>query len=82
MAKRKELPVAPFYRIIHQEGAHRVSREAAAALRDVVEEIARNVAREAWALAQHAKRRTVVVDDVKFAARRVLRQIKIGLLEE
>ena len=82
MSKRRELPIAPFYRIIREEGAQRVSREAAALLRDIVEDIAREIARESWELAQHAKRRTVVTEDISFAAKRILRQVSISLSQE
>ena len=77
MSKGRELPLAPFYRILRKGGAPRVSHEAAVMLRDLLEDIAMEVARESWVLAQHAKRRTVTADDVSLAAKRVLRQVGI-----
>jgi len=81
LKRSREIAVAPFYRILRQEGASRVSKEAATKLRDIVEELAREIARESWALAQHARRKTVVGEDVVFAARRVLKQVRISELE-
>ncbi len=68
MARRKHpLPVAPLYRIMRKAGAHRVSREAKEAFVQVIEEIARKLARRAAELAKHAKRVTVKEQDVKLA---------------
>ncbi|RLE79253.1 MAG: histone [Thermoprotei archaeon] len=66
-----EIPLAPIDRIIHKAGAERVSNNAALVLRDVLEAIAYEIAKEAIELAKHAGRRTVTEEDVKLAARRL-----------
>lgn len=71
--KNYEIPLAPIDRILHQEGAERVSEEAAETLRDFLERLAREIARESVALAQHADRKTVTKEDVEFAISRMQR---------
>ena len=55
-----EIPKAPIARIIKEAGAE---RELAA----YVEEVARNVAKEATQVAKIAKRKTIKADDIKLA---------------
>ncbi|MCS7096981.1 MAG: histone family protein [Candidatus Methanomethylicia archaeon] len=71
-----ELPLAPIERLIRKAGAYRVSVEAAEALREVLEEIAIEISKEAIELAQHANRRTVTGDDIKLATRRFQKSFK------
>ncbi len=68
-----ELPVAPFDRVIRKAGAERVSESAAVALRDIMEALAYEIAKEAIEFAKHAGRKTVTKDDVKLAARHIMR---------
>ncbi|RLE66412.1 MAG: histone [Thermoprotei archaeon] len=75
MKRGKEIPLAPIDRILHEEGCTRVSEEASRLLRDIVEKIARTIAKEACELAIHANRKTVMKEDVLFAARRISKQI-------
>ena len=62
-----EIPKAPIARIIKESGAERVSEDAKVALADYLDEVARNVAKEANNVAKIAKRKTVKADDIKLA---------------
>ncbi len=62
-----EIPKAPVARIIKETGAERVSEDAKVALADYLDEVARNVAKEANNVAKIAKRKTVKADDIKLA---------------
>ena len=62
-----EIPKAPIARIIKESGAERVSEGAKAELAAYLEEVARNVAKEANNVAKIAKRKTVKADDIKLA---------------
>ena len=62
-----EIPKAPVARIIKESGAERVSEDAKAALAEYLEEVARDVAKEANNVAKIAKRKTVKADDIKLA---------------
>ena len=62
-----EIPKAPIARIIKEAGAKRVSEDAKAELAAYVEEVARNVAKEATQVAKIAKRKTIKADDIKLA---------------
>ena len=61
------LPLAPIDRLVRNAGAGRVSAEASEALRDILETIANNIGKVAVDFARHAKRKTVVEDDIKLA---------------
>ena len=62
-----EIPKAPVARIIKESGAERVSEDAKAELAAYLEEVAREVAKEANAVAKIAKRKTVKAEDIKLA---------------
>ena len=62
-----EIPKAPVARIIKESGAERVSEDAKVALADYLDEVARNVAKEANAVAKIAKRKTIKPEDIKLA---------------
>ncbi|WP_407454947.1 histone family protein [Methanobrevibacter sp.] len=62
-----DIPKAPIARIIKESGAERVSEDAKAELASYLEEVARDVAKEANAVAKIAKRKTVKAEDIKLA---------------
>jgi len=62
-----ELPIAPFARIARKNGADRVSEDAAQRLAVIAEEYAGRVVAEAVALATHAGRKTIKVEDIDLA---------------
>lgn len=62
-----ELPIAAVERLLRKSGAERVSPQAAAALRDVLEDAAARIASKAAKLAKHAGRKTVTEEDIKLA---------------
>lgn len=67
-----ELQLAPMHRIIKKAGAERVSEEAAEELRKVLEEIGLKIAREALDFMRHAGRKTVKIEDIQIAVRKVM----------
>jgi len=64
-----DIAQSAMYRILKKSGAERISEESAIELRDVLEEIASKISKNAVDMASHAKRKTVKADDVKLAAR-------------
>jgi len=61
------LPLAPIDRLVRKAGAGRVSAEASKALRNILQDVATDIGKVAVEFAKHAKRKTVVEDDVKLA---------------
>lgn len=70
MATQKILPLAAMEKILKKAGAERVSDKAKAALKDVLEDLAEDIASQSIKLAMHAGRKTVKSGDVKLAAKR------------
>ena len=66
-----EFPVLPFERIIKKAGAKRVSHDAAEELAILMEEKIFEIAKEAAAFAKHAGRKTVIVEDIRVARRKL-----------
>lgn len=64
------LPLAPVKRIAKRSGVHRVSSDAAEALRDAIEEIAADLAKDAVAASRHAGRSTIQDKDIKLVGRK------------
>ena len=62
-----ELPIAAVERLMRKSGAERVSPQAAAALRSVLEESATRISSRAAKLAKHAGRKTVTEEDIRLA---------------
>jgi len=67
-----EFGLAAVYRIIKKSGAERVSDEAAEELRNVIEALASQIAKQATELSVHAGRHTVKAADVKLAVKTIL----------
>jgi len=65
-------PLASLERILKENGAQRVSRNACVEFSIVLEEMTIHLSKEAAGLAEHAGRRTVNGDDVKLAKKRGL----------
>jgi len=63
------LPLAAMEKILKHGGAVRVSDKAKVALKNVVEDIAENIAIKAIQLAKHAGRSTVKDRDIKLASK-------------
>ena len=63
------LPLAAMEKILKQCGADRVSDKAKIALKNVVEDLADEIAVKAIKLANHAGRKTVKGKDVKLASK-------------
>lgn len=69
MATEKLLPLAAMEKILKNCGAERASDKAKGALKDVVEEIAAEIAERAVKLAMHSGRVTVKSEDVRLASK-------------
>ncbi len=67
-----ELPVSQMHRLCKKAGADRVSEAAAEELAEVLEEIGVKIAKEALEYAVYAGRKTIKVEDIEIAAKKVL----------
>ena len=67
---KRVLPLAAMEKILKECGAERVSDKAKVALKNVLEEIAQNIAEDSVKFAFHAGRKTVKAGDIKLAARK------------
>ena len=65
----KTLPLAAMQKILKKAGAERVADNAKIALRDVLEDIAEDIATQANKLATHAGRKTVKSEDIRLASK-------------
>ena len=70
MTSKRLLPLAAMEKILKQAGAERVSDKAKAALKDVVEDAAEEIANQAVKFAVHAGRKTVKAGDIKLAVKK------------
>ena len=62
-----KLPIAPFEKILKENGSKRVAFSAAEALSEICHELAAEIAKHASIFAEHAGRKTVVREDVELA---------------
>lgn len=67
MKKDKLIPLAAMEKAMKMAGADRVSEDAKAALKDILEHYAESLAADAVRLAKHAGRKTVKGVDIKLA---------------
>ena len=65
----KFLPLAAMEKILKQGGAERVSDKAKVALKNVIEDIAHDIAVKSIKLSAHAGRKTIKAEDIKLAVR-------------
>jgi histone H3/H4 len=73
MSSGPEFGLAAMYRIMKKSGADRVSDDAADELRKVLEEVGERIAKQAVDLSVHAGRKTVKPEDIRFAAKNIVR---------
>ena len=73
MSTNPEFGLATMYRLIKKSGADRVSDEAADELRKVLEDLADRISRQAVDLSIHAGRKTIKSEDVRLAAKNILK---------
>ncbi len=69
MAIKKILPLAAMEKLLKHTGADRVSEDAKEKLRDVLEEYAFELGKQASQFAEHAKRKTIRGTDIQLAAK-------------
>lgn len=68
-AKSRLIPLATMEQILKKYGAPRVSEEAKQVLKEALENYAQKISLKAIELSKHAKRRTILGEDVKLAER-------------
>ncbi len=64
-----DLPIAAIDRLIRKAGAERVSEDACEELSRILSEVAIDISKQAIELAKHAKRKTVIGEDIKLATK-------------
>ena len=65
----KLLPLAAMEKLLKQGGADRVSDKAKVALKNVIEDLAHEIALKSIKLANHAGRKTIKAEDIKLACK-------------
>lgn len=68
-----EIPTAATHRIIKKAGADRASEDAAKELSKVLEEVGIRIAKEALDYTAHAKRKTVMAEDIRMVMKRIMK---------
>ncbi|MFW9994488.1 MAG: histone [Candidatus Odinarchaeota archaeon] len=62
-----QFPLAPIDRLIRKANAKRISLDAIEELRNIIEELAFDIAKKAVVLSEHAGRKTLSREDIKLA---------------
>ncbi len=65
------LPIAAIERIARKAGVKRISAEALKELQKSADEIGEELVLEAASAARHAKRKTILKEDIRFVARKI-----------
>lgn len=69
MVEQKVLPLAAMEKLLKKIGADRVSEDAKAALKEVLEDYGEKIGGHAIQIAKHSGRKTVKGGDIKLAAK-------------
>ena len=69
VAKKRLIPLAAMEQLMKIGGADRVSDSAKSALKEVLEEYAIKISKDAAKYAEHAGRKTVKAEDIKLATK-------------
>ena len=69
MPRENILPLAAMEKLLKKAGASRVSEDAKEALRDILEEKAKEIGEKAVTFAAHSKRTTIKAADINLAKR-------------
>ncbi len=67
---KKPIPAAVMARMLENAGAHRVSKEAAETLAEMIEDKAKEISLQALRIAKHSGRTTINYGDIKLASKR------------
>lgn len=67
--KSRLIPLATMEQLLKKAGAPRVSEEAKQVLKEALEDYAKKISLKAIELSKHAKRRTILGEDVKMAVK-------------
>ena len=62
------IPLASVDKIVRKAGVNRISAQAIKDMQKIIEEIGYELSLEAAQVARHAKRKTVLKEDIKFVA--------------
>jgi len=70
--RTSDLSTVAIHRLIEKAGAGRVGDGAVESLKEVLENIALQISKDAIDFASHAGRRTIRAEDIKLAAKRIM----------
>jgi len=71
MERKRLIPLAAMEQIMKLGGAERVSEDAKVALKEVLEDYAIALTKEAVVFAEHARRKTLKAEDIRLACRNI-----------